>query len=39
VQLGFSLKNPLEAFYYELNTHFNKKGNEILSNIVKENLH
>ncbi len=35
----FSLKNPLESFYYELNTHFNKKGNEVLSNIVKENLY
>ena len=33
-----SIDNPLSVFHYELNTHFNKKGNELLSNIVLENL-
>ena len=35
----FLALKSLRKFYYELNTHFNKKGNEVLSNIVKENLY
>ena len=34
----FNLDNPLNVFHYGLNTHFNKFGNEILSNAILENL-
>ena len=34
----FMLKNPLKVFNYKLNTHFNKLGNDVLSNIIIENL-
>ena len=34
----FNLKNPLEVFHYELNTHFNKFGNQVLSDAVIEQL-
>ena len=34
----FMLKNPLKVFNYKLNTHFNKLGNDVLSNIIVENL-
>ena len=34
----FKNNKPLSVFHYNLNTHFNKKGNKILSDIVLENL-
>ena len=34
----FNLDNPLNVFHYGLNTHFNKFGNEVLSNAILENL-
>ena len=34
----FKNSNPLSVFHYNLNTHFNKEGNQILSNIVLQNL-
>ena len=34
----FMLKNPLKVFHYELNTHFNQLGNDVLSNAIVENL-
>ena len=34
----FKNNKPLSIFHYNLNTHFNKDGNKILSDIVLENL-
>ena len=34
----FDLENPLDVFHYELNTHFNKKGNEILASAIIDQL-
>ena len=34
----FNQKKPLSVFHYELNTHFNSRGYELLSQIVYENL-
>ena len=34
----FKNSNPLSVFHYNLNTHFNKEGNQILSDIVLQNL-
>ena len=34
----FKNNKPLSVFHYNLNTHFNKEGNEILSDIVLKNL-
>ena len=31
-------KNPLDVFHFKLNTHFNKKGNSILAEIVSNSL-
>ena len=34
----FKNNKPLSVFHYNLNTHFNKEGNEILSDIILKNL-
>ena len=34
----FKNNKPLSVYHYNLNTHFNKEGNEILSDIVLKNL-
>ena len=34
----FDLENPLDVFHYELNTHFNKKGNEVLASAIIDQL-
>ena len=34
----FELENPLSVFHYELNTHFNELGNEILSDAVTQKI-
>ena len=34
----FDLENPLDVFNYKLNTHFNKLGNDVLSNAVIEKI-
>ena len=34
----FELENPLTVFHYELNTHFNELGNEILSDAVTQKI-
>tara|TARA_B100000427_G_scaffold271516_1_gene238532 strand:- start:1570 stop:2682 length:1113 start_codon:yes stop_codon:yes gene_type:complete len=33
-----NLSNPLEVFHYNLNSHFNKFGYEILAELISENL-
>ena len=35
----FELENPLDVFHYELNTHFNRKGNEILASTIIDKLY
>ena len=34
----FDLENPLDVFHYELNTHFNRKGNETLASAIIDQL-
>ena len=34
----FELENPLD-FFIKLNTHFNRKGNEILASTIIDNLY
>ena len=37
-QYFFNLENPLDIFHYELNTHFNKRGNELLASTIIDKL-
>ena len=37
-QYFFDLENPLSVFHYELNTHFNPSGYEILAKVVTLNI-
>ena len=34
----FDLENPLDVFHYQLNTHFNKMGNEMLASAIIDQL-